>query len=261
VEIHNLKGNEMSLRSCLRLICLGLFLNFGAGNIINAQNTSFEFWPEADIWYRLNSSWRLSAFIPVTKYYESKERDLNIYLQADYAWGKTKHVIIRRMVDDIKAQEVKGLMARGGFMEGWSLADKGESYREDMLFAEIHRRISLRGNILFSNRLRSDFRWLGKDSAEFSYRIRYRMMLEKEFETKRSSIIPYINAEPYWDSRYSIFNRFRLVGGTTVSWGPRLALEGNFTYQYDTKASVTNVYATSIIAHWFFEKKHSKNNN
>jgi Protein of unknown function (DUF2490) len=261
VEIHNIKGNEMSLKFCLRLICLGLFLSFGAINNSHAQNTSFEFWPEADIWYRLNPSWRLSAFIPITKYYESKERDVNIYLQADYAWGKTKHVIIRKMMDDNKAQQIKGFMARGGFMEGWSLADHGESYREDMLFAEIHRRIPLRGNILLSNRLRSDFRWLGKDSAEFSYRIRFRIMLEKEFELKRSSIIPYINAEPYFDSRYSTFNRVRLIGGTTVSWGPRLALESNFTYQLDSKSSVTHVYATNIIVHWFFEKKHSKNSN
>jgi Protein of unknown function (DUF2490) len=260
VEILDKNGNEMPLNFCFRLICLGLFLSLGSFNTCQAQNSSLEFWPEADIWYRLNPSWRLSAFIPITKYYESKERDLNIYLQADYAWGKTKHVIIRKMMDDIKTQRIKAWMARGGFMEGWSLADHGDNYTEDMLFAEIHRRVPLKGEVLLSHRLRTDFRWIGKD-PEFSYRVRLRIMIEKEFNARHSSIVPYINAEPYWDSRYSTFNRVRLIGGSTVSWGPKLALEGNFTYQYDSRASVTNVYATNIIVHWFFEKKHSKNSN
>ena len=51
-----------------------------------AQSSTVELWPEADLWYTLTPSWRLSMFIPVTKYYESKNRDLNIYLQADYKW-------------------------------------------------------------------------------------------------------------------------------------------------------------------------------
>jgi hypothetical protein len=260
VEIHNNKGNEMPWKSFIRLMFLVFVLSFGVSTTSHAQKSTLEFWPEADIWYRLNPSWRLSAFLPMTKNVESKYREFNIYLQADYSWGNTKHVIIRRQIDDIKAQKIKAWMVRGGAMEGWSLADHGENYTEDMLFGEIHRRVPLKGDVLLSQRLRTDFRWLGKD-PEYSYRIRYRIMIEKEYHSKHSSIIPYINAEPYWDSRYSLFNRLRLIGGTAISWGPRLALEGNFTYQYDSKASVTNVYATSIIAHWFIEKKHSKNKN
>ena len=222
-----------------------------------AQNSSFEFWPETDIWYTLSPSWRLSAFIPVTKYNESKYRDLNIFLQADYKFGHTKYAAVRRLMDENKVQQMKAWMVRGGFMEGWSLGENAGEYTEDMLFAEIHRRIPLKGQVLLSQRIRIDTRWVGEDPT-FSYRFRYRVMVEKEYTAGRSSIIPYVNVEPYWDSRYSTFNRVRVIGGATVAWGPRFAYEGNITYQYDSHYDTANLYALNLILHVFFETKRSQ---
>jgi hypothetical protein len=184
-------------------------------------------------------------------------RDLNIYLQADYTWGKTRHVLKRRLFDENRIQEIKAWMLRGGFMEGWSLCENAGEYTEDMPFAEIHRRIPFKGGILLSQRIRKDLRWVGEDPV-FSYRFRYRMMVEREFTTGRLSIVPYVNAEPYWDSRYLTFNRVRLIGGTTASRGPRLAFEGNVTYQYDSHYDTTNLYALNLILHLFFETKHAR---
>jgi hypothetical protein len=48
-------------------------------------------------------------------------------------------------------------------------------------------------------------------------------------------------------------NRVRLIGGATVAWSPRFALETNLTYQYDSRSSVTNLYALNIILHLYFE--------
>ena len=237
----------------LRLVCLVLFMNLGAQHSCVAQNSSLEFWPETDIWYRLNPSWRLSAFVPITKYSESYSRDLNVYLHVDYAWGHTKQPIFRRMVDQEREQIMKAWMVRGGVMKGWGIGQNAGDYTEDMVFAEVHRRIPLNGNILLSHRFRTDTRWLGDDN-DFSYRFRYRLMLEKEFKTGKSSIVPYLNLEPYWDSRYSKVVKTRLIGGATFSKGSRFALEGNLTYQYDETYATENLYAVNIILHFFFEK-------
>jgi len=103
-----------------------------------------------------------------------------------------------------------------------------------------------------SHRLRTDLRWLG-DDPEFSTRWRYRLMVEKEVTAGRASFVPYVNVEPYYDSRYETVNRVRLIGGTSVAWSPRVALEGNVTYQHDTRSSVTHLYALNVILHVFFE--------
>jgi hypothetical protein len=241
----------------IRLFYLTILMSLISGTAVIAQNTSLEFWPETDIWYRLNPSWRLSAFIPLTKYNESKYRDLNVYLQADYAWGKTKYAAVRRLMDENKDQQMKTWMVRGLYMKGWSLGENSGAYAEDMLFAEIHRRIPLKGGILLSQRIRTDARWLGQDS-KFSYRFRYRLMFEKEYGAGKSSIVPYINVEPYWDSRYSKVTKTRVIGGATASWGPRFAYEGNITYQYDETYDTNNLIALNIILHVFFERGKSK---
>jgi hypothetical protein len=250
----------MSGRYNLKIISLILVLKLSTVECCFSQNSSLEFWPETDIWYRLNPSWRLSSFIPITKYYESKNRDMNIYLQADFAWGKTKHLLNMRLMDENKVQQIKGWLVRGGYMKGWSLGDNAGDYIEDMLFAEIHRRSPLKGNMLFSSRFRTDLRWLGEDPV-FSYRFRLRWMIEKEFKAGRGSIVPYLNAEPFWDSRYSTFNRVRVIGGATAGWGKRFAYEGNLTYQYDEQYNFPNLYAINIILHMFFETKHASSKN
>ena len=38
----------------------------------------------------------------------------------------------------------------------------------------------------------------------------------------------------------------------------RFALEGNLTYQHDTRASVPKVYALNVILHLFFETRHAR---
>ncbi len=139
-----------------RQLILVLFFGLGTAITSTAQTSSFEFWPETDIWYKINSSWRLSAFVPITKYNESKYRDLNVFLQADYKWGTTKHSIYMRLRDENRMEKVKAWMVRGGFMEGWSLGENAGAYTEDMLFGEIHKRMPLKGNYLISHRIRVD---------------------------------------------------------------------------------------------------------
>ena len=220
-----------------------------------AQNSALEFWPEMDIWLRLSPASRLSMYVPISKNVETDYREGSLVAQGDYARGKTKYH--RRLLDESRAQVMRAFLVRGGYLVGRSLADDGASYRERTTYAEFHGRIPLKGHMLLSQRLRADFRWLG-DDAEPSQRLRYRLMLEKEYATGSTSVVPYVNAEPYYDSRYSTVNRLRLIGGATVSWTPRTALEGNWTYQYDSRSSVTYTNALNVILHVFFETSGAK---
>jgi hypothetical protein len=105
-----------------------MLMLFGSTHLAIAQNTSLEFWPETEICYRLSPSWRLAAFVPITKYNEIKDRDLNIYLQADYAFGQTKHLLKRRLMDENRIQVIKTWLIRRGFMEGWNYYVMGTTF-------------------------------------------------------------------------------------------------------------------------------------
>jgi hypothetical protein len=243
----------MRWRKSTLLIGLTFFISISINNLCYSQITSFEFWPEADIWYKINSSWRLSM---ITKYYRNNGQ-LKIFWQGDYQWGKTKHTIYRRLMDESRELKVKAWMVRGGFMEGWSAGKNAGSYTEDQVFAEIDNKIPLHRGLMVSHRLRFESRWLGED-PDFSYRIRYRVMLDKSLKAGKSSIVPFVNAEPYWDSRDSKVNRVRAITGATFSWGSRFAYECNFTYQWDDHGSTTNTYALGFKLHVYFETKHSR---
>jgi len=236
----------------LRLFCLTLMVWLGATCGAVADEPSYELWPEIDLWWRISPAWRLSMFLPISENIETDYREGNLILQADYAWGKGSRLYKARLLDESRAREMNTWMARGGYLGGRSLDDQGQNYRENTMFLELHNRTPLMGDVLLSNRLRTDLRWLG-DDPEFSYRLRYRLMVEKEFEVGRTSIVPYVNIEPYYDSRYGTVNRVRLIGGVTGSWSRRYALEGNITYQHDSRSSVTNLYALNVILHLYFD--------
>jgi len=216
------------------------------------QNLKYEIWPEADIWYRLTPTFRISSFASTTRYVETKNRDFTISLQGDYQFGTAKRFYFSRLLDQNRAETLKTWMVRGGYLNGTSLGDKGASYTENMLFAEIHKRLLFKRLILFSQRVRIDNRWMGSKES-YSMRLRYRAMFEREFLSGKTSIIPYVSVEPYYDSRFKEINRVRVIGGTTVSWKPRFAFEGNLTYQHDSKAGTTNLLAANAILHLYFE--------
>ena len=113
-------------------------------------------------------------------------------------------------------------------------------------------RIPIKGGFLVSHRFRTDFRFLG-DDTEFSTRYRYRLMLERECAAGRLSFVPYVNGEAYYDSRYEVWNRYRLIAGGSLSRGPHVALEGNVTYQYDSKSSTKEILAVNVILHLFLD--------
>jgi hypothetical protein len=241
----------------LRLVCLTLMLWLGATCAAFADEPSYELWPEIDLWWRLSPAWRLSMFLPLSKNIETDYREGNLILQADYAWGKGSRLYKARLLDESRAREMNTWMVRGGYLGGRSLDDQGQTYRENAIFLELHNRTPLMGDVLLSHRLRTDLRWLG-DDPQFSTRWRYRLMVEKEFEVGRTSIVPYVNIEPYYDSRYGTVNRVRLIGGVTGTWSPRFALEGNITYQHDSRSSVTNLYALNVILHLYFDTSGAK---
>jgi hypothetical protein len=220
-----------------------------------ADPPSQEFWPEIDTWLRLSPAWRLSLFVPISENLDTHYREGNLIPQVDYAFGKAR--LQRRLIDDDRARNMNFFLVRGGYLGGKSLGDEGEAYTEYTAFGELHWRLPIKGGVLLSHRFRADLRWLGQDIHEFSNRWRYRVMLEREFGAGRVSLVPYVNGEAYYDSRYDTVNRVRLIAGSSVAWWRRTALEVNGTYQYDSHSSTKEILALNVILHVFFDASHS----
>ena len=230
---------------------LAVVVGVAAAGAALADPPAREFWPEIDTWLRVSNAWRLSVFVPIAENLDTHYREGNLILQADYAWSESNRN--RRLIDEGRAQAMKLWLVRGGYLGGKSLDDRGAEYTEYTSFAELHLRLPLPHGVMWSHRLRSELRWLGSGDAEVSTRWRYRLMVEKELIAGRASFVPYVSVEPYYDSRYETVNRLRLIGGTSVVWSPRAAIETNVTYQHDSHSSTKELLALNVILHVFFD--------
>jgi hypothetical protein len=99
-----------------------------AGVPARAGQPQLEFWPEVDAWWRVSPSARLALLVPISKNVETEYREGNLILQGDYAWGGTHFRHQRRLLDENRAQHMKRMLVRGGYLGGKSLGDKGDAY-------------------------------------------------------------------------------------------------------------------------------------
>lgn len=238
---------------CKRYLVCVLILTTLSLTSIQAEDTTKEVWPEIDLWWKTSDAWRFSTFLALSRNVETNYREGDILVQGEYSWGKTKDPILMRLVDVAQAEIVKPMMARIGYVNGRSQKDEnGERETENGAYGEFYFRLPFKKKIFFTQRLRSDFRMLGEDQ-EYSYRLRYRWMLEKEYLLKDVSYVPYVNIEPEYDSRYDEISILRSSIGSSVKWSTWYAVEGNFTYQYGPRTDTKNLYALTAILHLFYD--------
>jgi hypothetical protein len=217
-----------------------------------AGETGEEFWPEIDVWIQLDPQLRLSPCVSLSSDLETKYREGVALLQLDYSWkGNGAPLASRRLFDEVRAAEMNRFMVRAGYLAGKSLDDSGESYSERQTFLELHLRNPLRHGILISHRVRTDLRFIG-DDRDFSWRLRYRLQAEKEYQALGTSVVPYASLEGSFDERYSAVNRIRAIGGTTVALSRCFVAEANITYQYDSHLPVSNLFALNAILNVYF---------
>ena len=99
---------------------------------------------------------------------------------------------------------------------GRSLDDDGEAYTERTAFAELHAEDADQGRRPRVAPAAHRPPVARREDPELSNRWRHRLQAEKELTKGRTSIVPYVNVEPYYDSRYDTVNRVRLIRARRV---------------------------------------------
>ena len=234
------------------LLTLALVVSLALPALTLAGETGEEFWPEVDVWIRLDDHFRLSPCLSLSSDLETRYREGIALLQLDYSWRRGGAPFMsRRLFDEARAAAMNRFMVRGGWLAGKSLDDDGRSYSERQAFLELHLRNPLKGGSLLSHRLRTDLRFIG-DERDFSWRLRYRLQAEKEYHAIGTSVVPYASLEGSFDERYSAINRIRAIGGGTVALSRLFVAEANITYQYDSHLPTTDLFALNAILNVYF---------
>jgi Protein of unknown function (DUF2490) len=207
--------------------CLGLAGTAGA-------DTRDEFWPELDLWFKLNDSFKLLAIAAGTR-----DRDTG-----DRTNGEGELFLDYRMNEHISL--------RGGFDYARTIAQTpGESDSvEHRYIFDFNYRWKFGDATELTDRTRTDLRTFADTS---SYRIRNRLKLEHEVKfTGGGLTTPYASVEAYYDSRYDTVSRIRWEAGTTTPIGKRMALDLYLGRQHDSHPSTQNVNGLGVTLNAYF---------
>jgi hypothetical protein len=120
---------------------------------------------------------------------------------------------------------------------------------EDRCILSLYGKGPLPAAVWFELRSRADLRWI---EGDYSTRYRLRGEFTREFAPFGRPLMPYLNVEWFWDTRYSGVSRLLFMGGTEVTVSRNFRFELYLARQEDRLPSEVSVNALGLVAKWYF---------
>lgn len=208
-----------------------------------------EFWPELNVFVKLGRDVRTYTIVtPSREFEDGKRGDL-----ASWQVGQFIEIglgpLVRSRAEAARRDEsrLKYLRLRPG-VEYVGLPGARTEWR---IVTELTPRFFLPGEVLLAWRNRGEARWIDGD---FSWRYRTRAWFEREFRVGRSAaLVPYVSAEPFYDSRFDCVVQLRCQFGTAIPVSRRFVPEINYTWQSDDSGGdLQTTHALNLVAGFFF---------
>jgi hypothetical protein len=209
----------------------------------------WEFWPEAQLFVGLNPRTRVFLNAAYAKGKESDERSLDTAAYLDISFlpvGPRR----RRLLRTEDWQRGRYLWARVGYDRVFKATEaEGASVAEDRGILSLWGKFPLPGDVWLEGRARADLRWIG---AEYSTRYRFRLEATRELVVLDHAVVPYLNVEWFYDTRYDGWARTLYQAGFEGTVSRHLRFELNLSQQTDSLPSVSRLNAFAIVVKGYY---------
>lgn len=221
----------------------GLALCQALAGVARAADST-EIWPE------------VSAFVPLSP-------QARLHLGAAYAEGKESDVqsldlaacldislkpILREQLQTEDWQRSRYFWARIGYARIFNAtSDTGTDVAEDRGIVSFYGKAPLPVEIWLEARVRADLRWIGDD---YSNRYRVRAEASREYAFREHPVVPYLNCEWFYDTRYGRWARTLCTAGMEVTLDKHFRYEVYLARQNDQFPSEKTLAALGIVAKW-----------
>ena len=230
---------QFSLKLCI-LIFFTLILNVN----LFAQ-TQYEFWPEINGFIKLNDQFR---FYLVSAYATGKESEIQTLDMAANIDISIKPILGKRRLQK-DWQRSRFLWLRLGYDYISKQVSGKKNTPENRGMINFYVKGHLPADIWLEGRTRADLRWIG---GEYSTRYRLRLEATREFTVFNHSVVPYLNGEVFYDTRYSGWSRLLIMAGTEITLNKHLRFELYLAPQLDYLPKKTNLLALGIVAKLYY---------
>jgi hypothetical protein len=209
----------------------------------------WEAWPEAQAFIGLNGRTRLFLNAAYAKGKESDQTTLDTAAYVDLSLvpiGPRR----RRALRTEDWQRNRYFWARVGYDRVSKITDaEGRSVAEDRGILSLWGKVPLPGSVWLENRARADLRWIG---AEYSTRYRWRMEATREFVVAGHAIVPYLNVEWFYDTRYDGWARTLYQAGFEFTVSRHYRFELNLGQQTDALPETSRLNAFSVVLKGYY---------
>ena len=219
-----------------------------AGSVCSVQALaadSSEFWPELSAYVKLTPRTRLYLDASYARGRESDERSLDLSGAVDVSLEP----LLREELRTQDWQRSRFLWTRIGYTRVFKESDGSTSVAEDRLVAALYAKGELAAQVWIEARLRADLRWIGGD---YSSRERFRLEINREFTVQEHAVVPYLQLEGFYDTRYDGLSRMLYQPGVEITFDPHFRLELYFARQDERLPTRESLNAFGLVAKWYY---------
>jgi len=209
----------------------------------------WELWPEGQMFVGLNPRTRLFLNVAYARGKESDEASLDAAAYLDVSFlpvGPRRRASLRS--EDW--QRGRYFWARVGYDRVFKATEtQGKSVAEDRGILSLWAKAPLPAGVWLEGRARADLRWIG---AEYSTRYRWRFEATREFLVLDRPVVPYLNVEWFYDTRYDGWARTLYQAGAEFTVNEHFRFELNLSQQTDTLPETSRLNAFSVVAKGYY---------
>jgi hypothetical protein len=210
----------------------------------------WELWPEGQLFVGLNARTRVFLNAAYAKGKESDERSLDTAAYLDISFlpvGPRRRQALRTT----DWQRGRYLWARVGYDRVYKVteAEGTPSVAEDRGILSLWGKFPLPAAVWVEGRARADLRWIG---GEYSTRYRWRLEATREFVVFNHSVVPYLNVEWFYDTRYDGWARTLYQAGSEVTVNGHFRFELNLSQQTDALPETSRLNAFSVVLKGYY---------
>jgi hypothetical protein len=157
--------------------------------------------------------------------------------------------ILRRRLRRTDWERDRYFWIRLGYRLIGNLNDRETGVTEHRGLVEATTRVPLPAEVWLVNRVRVDRRDVdGHSSTRFGERIG----IEREFAVARTTLVPYVQAEGFYDTRFDAWNRQCYQAGVEIELNQHLRAEPSYTRQKDQRSSASHLDRIGFVLKFYY---------
>jgi hypothetical protein len=211
---------------------------------VRAEDRGRELVPEVNAFIKLSDRSRLYLLGSVTRELRDSVTDGEIGAHLDL----TLKPILRPELREANWERERYLWMRVGYVRSGSIDGRNDGFSQHLGLIEATARVALPGEVWLANRVRMDLRDVDGNSSK---RYRYRLAIEREFTAGGVVLVPYAQAETFYDTRFDAWNRQLYQAGVEIELSKQWRLEPYLARQNDKRSPSANLDRVGLVLKYY----------